>query len=48
MKKTNQLYQSTAIKYSGIAIGITGADTQQENPKRKAENWDHMDIDIES
>lgn len=37
MKKTNQLYQTTAITYSGIAVGITVAGRQGENPKIKVE-----------
>lgn len=37
MKKANQLYQTTAIKYSGIAVGIIVAGRQGENPKIKVE-----------
>lgn len=37
MKKTNQLYQTTAIRYSEIAVAITVAGTQGENPKIKVE-----------
>lgn len=37
MKKPNQLYQTTAIRYSGIAAAITVAGTQGENPKIKVE-----------